>query len=326
MTRSCADCAKEPKKAHPCRSDRPLSIPNLISSRLTSILIGVLLCSTSFLTYAQNSTTIIGVATETPTFSTLLNAIDAAGLTETLERPGPYTVFAPTNDAFAKLSETELSALLADREALQRVLDYHIVPGSYTTSEITPSMRETGFTTLLGDTLPITERGVGNATVTTVNIPASNGVLFAIDTVLTPPALPVSAEPDTDTPDTDITDPAETLDSSDETRARFNVTEVGGSGVSGSVLMTELSEERSIVTLSLSGLSGGEYPSALYAGTCATLSEPSLFDLETYQSDLGFSTTVVALPYPTLIGEQHALVVRAATDASAVVACGEVGR
>lgn len=296
-----------------------------IGPRLTGILIGILMCSPLFSVSAQDSTTIIDVAEETPTFSTLLNALETAGLTETLESAGPYTVFAPTNDAFAKLSESDLSALLADREALQRVLDYHIVPGSYTTSEITASVRETGFTTLLGDILPITESGVGDATVTTVNIPASNGVLFAIDTVLTPPAAQAVAESETAPPETD-TPEAEAPPTGDETRTRFSVDEVNGSGVSGSVLIAEFSDGRSIVTLSLSStLSGSEYPAALYTGTCSTLGATPVTDLEPYMSALGFSTTVVGLPYQALIGEPHALTVQASADDPTVVACGEVG-
>ena len=300
--------------------------PRTVRTRLTGILGSVLLCSLLFSVRAQDNTTIIGVAEETPTFSTLLNALETAGLTETLEGAGPYTVFAPTNDAFAKLSDSELSALLSDREALQRVLDYHIVPGSYTTSEITASVRETGFTTLLGEILPITESGVGDATVTTVNIPASNGVLFAIDTVLTPPAAPVVTEPETDTPETD-TPEAEVPPTGDETRIRVAMDEVDGSGVSGSVLIAEFSEGRTIVTLSLSNtLASSEHPAALYTGSCAALGATPLADLEPYVSDLGFSTTVVALPYRTLIGEPHTLVVQAAADDPTIVACGEVGQ
>lgn len=275
-----------------------------------SLLLGFLLAAP--VTAQEGDSTLVGVAEETPDFSTLLSALETAELTETLQGTGPYTLFAPTNEAFAKLSESDLSALLADREALRHVLSHHIVPGSYTTSDITEQMRDTGFTTLLGDTLTITEEGVGNASVTTVNIPASNGVIFAIDTVLTP------AEP------APVTAPPETLD---ETRARYSLSEVGGSGVSGSALLAEYANERTIVTLSLSGTpAGGEHPALLYEGSCAALPATPLAPLEAYRSDLGFSTTPVAIPYGVLVSGTHALAVQASATDATVVACGEIGR
>lgn len=145
--------------------------------------------------WAQADTTVIGVAAENPDFSTLLSALEVAGLTQELRGEGPFTLFAPTNSAFAALSDDELDALLADREALRNVLTYHVVPGRYTTADIGPEMR--AFDTLQGSELPITQQGVGTATVTAVNLEASNGVVFAIDTVLTPPEE-VAAEVDAD--------------------------------------------------------------------------------------------------------------------------------
>lgn len=273
---------------------------------------------------AQGSdATIIGVAEETPNLSTLLNAIGAAGLTQTLQGTGPYTVFAPTNEAFAKLSDTELSALLSDREALRRVLSYHIVPGSFTTSDISPEIKAQGFATLGGADLPVTEQGVGDATVTTVNIPASNGVLFAIDSVLTPPEA--VAEEDTEVPESAETDDA-LYSSSAEARQRFELTEAGGSGVSGSALIAEYAGERAIVTLSLSGTpTGGEHPAALYAGSCESLSATALVELEPYIGDFGFSTTVVELPYGDVVAGDHALAVSLSPTDPSIVACGEVG-
>ena len=205
--------------------------------------------------------TVVGVAAGNPDFSTLLTALDAAGLTEALQGTGPFTIFAPTNEAFTKLSEDELNALLADREALQRVLSYHVVPGSFTTSDITEDM--TVFPTLEGSDLPITQTGVGDATVTAVNIPASNGVVFAIDTVLTPPAQTAGAADSTATQDGAL------YESTAETSERFELSEVQGSGVTGSVLVAEYSEGRTVVSVSLSGTpAGGQHPAALYTGSC----------------------------------------------------------
>ena len=128
---------------------------------------------------------------------------------------------------------------------MQRVLSYHVVPGSFTTSDITEGM--TAFPTLEGGDLPITQTGVGDATVTAVNIPASNGVVFAIDTVLTPPAQAAGATDSTDTQDGAL------YESTAETSERFELSEVQGSGVSGSVLVAEYSEGRTVVSVSLSG-------------------------------------------------------------------------
>ena len=268
---------------------------------------------------AEGDQSVVGVAERTPDFSTLLNALSAAGLTETLQGEGPFTVFAPTNDAFAKLSDDELSALLEDREALERVLRYHVVPGSYTTSDITDDM--TSFPTLAGSPLPITEAGVGEATVTAVNIAAANGVVFAIDTVLTPP----DATGGTD-------DAAEDTggglySSTAEASERFEVSEVGGSGVSGSVLVAEYEGGRAVVTVSLSGTpAGGLHPAALYAGSCDDPSGEAVAALEPVSGASGVSTTVVNLPFAAITQGDHALFVNVSEADPSVVACGEVGR
>lgn len=261
---------------------------------------------------------VIGVAESTPDFSTLLNALDAAGLTGTLQGSGPFTVFAPTNEAFAKLSDEELSALLEDRDALERVLTYHVVPGSFTTSDITAEM--TAFPTLEGSDLPITQNGVGDATVTAVNIPASNGVVFAIDTVLTPPAEMAAAET------TEAAEGDELYSSSAETSQRFAIDEVGDSGVSGSVLVAEYAGGRAVVSISLSGTpAGGLHPAALYAGSCDEFSGDAVSALEPVSGDSGFSTTVVDLPYAEITRGDHALFVNFSETDPTAAACGEVG-
>lgn len=263
--------------------------------------------------------TVVGVAESTPDFSTLLNALDAAGLTETLQGSGPFTIFAPTNDAFAKLSDEELSALLEDRDALERVLTYHVVPGSFTTSDITAEM--TAFPTLEGSDLPITQDGVGNATVTAVNIPASNGVVFAIDTVLTPPAETAAAE----TAEAAEGDPL--YSSSAEASQRFPLNKVGGSGVSGSVLVAEYAEGRAVVSISLSGTpTGGLHPAALYTGGCDAFSGDAVSALEPVSGDTGFSTTVLDIPFAEIVGGDHALFINLSEEDPTAAACGEVGQ
>ena len=120
-------------------------------------------------------------------FTTLVRAIEAAGLTETLKGEGPFTVFAPTDEAFAKLPTSALDALLGDQEKLAAVLTYHVVPRPVGSADVA---RLTSVRTANGKVVPIrTADGkvmVGNATLIQTNIPATNGVIHVIDTVLLP--------------------------------------------------------------------------------------------------------------------------------------------
>ncbi len=131
--------------------------------------------------------TIIDVAAAAGTFETLLAAAAAAGLVEALDGEGPYTVFAPTDDAFAALPEGTVEALLADPEALAEILLYHVVPGVVTAEQVvTLSEAETA----LGESVEIrvddgTVR-VNGATVVATDIEASNGIIHVIDQVLLP--------------------------------------------------------------------------------------------------------------------------------------------
>jgi len=270
---------------------------------------------------AQPDQTIVEVASQSPDFSTLVNALEAASLSETLRSEGPFTVFAPTNSAFARLSESELSALLEDREALRNVLSYHVVPGRFTTSDITADMQ--AFETLQGSELPITQEGVGTAAVTAVNIEASNGVIYAVDTVLTPPA---GAAGDRDADAADTGETGEPLYSSTAERSvRYPLSEMDDSGVSGSVLIAEYSEDRSVVTVSLTGTpAGGTHPAFLTVGSCDNADEV-LLPLEAVSGDVGLSSTTLDLPFDTLVERNYALNVFLSEDEETVVACGEVG-
>lgn len=124
-------------------------------------------------------------------FSTLNTAIQAAGLGATLSGTESYTVFAPTNEAFAALPPGTLDQLLLpeNKAALQQVLSYHVVPGTVTSADITPGEVNTvegAPVTLAADAGEVT---VGGATVVEADIIASNGVVHAIDQVLLPPSL-----------------------------------------------------------------------------------------------------------------------------------------
>jgi uncharacterized surface protein with fasciclin (FAS1) repeats len=129
---------------------------------------------------------IIETASSNPDFSTLVTAIKAADLVATLSGTGPFTVFAPTNEAFAKIPEATLTAVLADKAKLTSVLTYHVVSGKVMSKDIA-TMTEA--TTVEGGKITIdTKEGVmiNNAKVTKADIECSNGVIHVIDTVLMP--------------------------------------------------------------------------------------------------------------------------------------------
>jgi uncharacterized surface protein with fasciclin (FAS1) repeats len=131
---------------------------------------------------------IVDVAVAAGSFETLVQAVQAADLVETLKSPGPFTVFAPTDEAFAALPEGALEGLLADQEKLRAVLLYHVVQGEVMAADVV-NLSEAQ--TVQGGTLPISVEGdavmVGNATVVQADVDASNGVIHVIDTVLLPP-------------------------------------------------------------------------------------------------------------------------------------------
>jgi uncharacterized surface protein with fasciclin (FAS1) repeats len=135
--------------------------------------------------------TIVEVAQSNPDFSTLVSAVSAAGLVETLSGEGPFTVFAPTNAAFEKLPAGTLDSLLADPQgALTDVLGLHVISGAID-SQAAIAAAGTDVETL-GGPVAVELRGedlyVGGAKVVTTDVPASNGVIHVIDTVITEPA------------------------------------------------------------------------------------------------------------------------------------------
>lgn len=133
---------------------------------------------------------IAGLIAADERFSTLAAAVRAAGLTGTLQAPGPYTLFAPTNEAFAALPQGTMESLMlpANREMLIRILSYHLVPGRHGTAEY--AGQAINVPTVEGNTLFVdgTQGGliVNNARVTEADIAAANGIVHAVDTVLLP--------------------------------------------------------------------------------------------------------------------------------------------
>ena len=133
---------------------------------------------------------IVDVATEAGSFKTLLEAATAAGLVETLKGEGPFTVFAPTDEAFAALPAGTLEGLLKDPEALKQILLYHVVSGKVTADQVV------GLTSADSVAGPAIKIAVvdgkvmlnDSATVVTTDIETKNGVIHVIDQVILPPA------------------------------------------------------------------------------------------------------------------------------------------
>lgn len=145
---------------------------------------------------SSQDSSIVQVIAQSERFSTLATALDSAGLIERLRSNGPYTVFAPTNDAFDDLPEGALDELLlsGSRDRLASILSYHIIEGESDADEL---QRRSSVATLDGANLEITQQGErvvldpddGNsATILETNISASNGVIHVVDAVLMPPA------------------------------------------------------------------------------------------------------------------------------------------
>jgi uncharacterized surface protein with fasciclin (FAS1) repeats len=147
------------------------------------------------------SKTIVENAVNSPIHTTLVAAVKAAGLVDTLNSPGPFTVFAPTNDAFAKLPAGTVDSLVKpeNKTTLTRILTYHVVPGRISAKDIAVGIKAGGgkyemttveggklTATMSGKKIVLTDEKGGMATITTWNVYQSNGVIDVIDTVLMP--------------------------------------------------------------------------------------------------------------------------------------------
>jgi uncharacterized surface protein with fasciclin (FAS1) repeats len=150
---------------------------------IRALVAGATLLAAGAATAAQD---IIETAKSTGKFNTLIAAIDAAGLTDTLKGTGPFTVFAPTDEAFAKLPAGTVDALLKDKAKLTKILTYHVVAGQVMAKDVKPGK----VTTVEGSKLSVTKGSYGvkvdNAQVVATDVAASNGVIHVIDTVVIP--------------------------------------------------------------------------------------------------------------------------------------------
>ena len=128
---------------------------------------------------------IVDTAVAAGNFKTLVVALKAAGLVPTLKGKGPFTVFAPTDDAFAKIPKADLDALLKDKTKLKAVLTYHVVPGQVMSTDL----KAGSVKTVQGSDMVVSTMGgamVNDAKVVAADVAADNGVIHAIDTVLMP--------------------------------------------------------------------------------------------------------------------------------------------
>lgn len=131
---------------------------------------------------------IVETAFKAGSFNTLVKAVQAAGLVETLSGPGPFTVFAPTDDAFAKLPKESFQELLDDIPTLTAVLTYHVVPGKVMSEDVA---KLTSARTVNGRDVLINANGgvkIDKANVVLADVMADNGVIHAIDAVILPTA------------------------------------------------------------------------------------------------------------------------------------------
>jgi len=150
---------------------------------LSKLIAGAALALASSIAFAAD---IVDTAISAGQFKTLVKAVQEAGLVDTLKGKGPFTVFAPTDAAFAKLPPGTLEALLNDKAKLAEVLTYHVVPGKVKSGDIKPGAVKT----VQGQSVQLSTKGgavmVNDAKVTKSDIIASNGVIHIIHTVIVP--------------------------------------------------------------------------------------------------------------------------------------------
>jgi uncharacterized surface protein with fasciclin (FAS1) repeats len=149
---------------------------------LKSVVAGLAMAGSVLAVQAKD---IVDTAVAAGNFKTLATALQAAGLVDTLKGKGPFTVFAPTDEAFAKVPKDQLDALLKDKAALTKVLTYHVVPGTVMAKDVKAGKVKT----VQGGELTVATAGgvmVDGAKVTATDIVADNGVIHVIDSVVIP--------------------------------------------------------------------------------------------------------------------------------------------
>ena len=154
--------------------------------KLAAMLIAFVVFATVGVAAPPADQDIVDTAVAAGSFNTLVKAVQAAGLVDTLKGEGPFTVFAPTDEAFAKLPEGTLEALLADKDKLTAILTYHVVPGKVMAADV---VKLSSAKTVQGQTVAIDASNgvkVDGANVVKTDIVTSNGVIHVIDSVILP--------------------------------------------------------------------------------------------------------------------------------------------
>jgi len=148
----------------------------------TNLAVGICALTMAFSVQAKD---IVDTAVEAGSFKTLATALGAADLVKTLKGKGPFTVFAPTDEAFAKIPKADLDALLKDKAKLKSILTYHVVAGKVMAADVKPGKVKTlqGTELTVSDSMGVM---VDGAKVIKTNIAADNGVIHVIDTVIMP--------------------------------------------------------------------------------------------------------------------------------------------
>ncbi len=173
-------------------------IPDVMASNGVIHAIDAVLVPPSLSQPPAPTQSIVQIASGNPDFSTLVSLVQKAGLVEAISAPGPFTVFAPTNEAFAKLAKAApptYAAVLADPALLAKVLTYHVVAGNIKSAQAIAVARQNGTVKPLeGEAISLSLKDGkltlnGRATVVTADILATNGVIHVIDTVIVPPSL-----------------------------------------------------------------------------------------------------------------------------------------
>ncbi len=146
--------------------------------------------TSSTTTSSTTKPTIVGGAAADPQFSTLVSAVTAAGLVDTLNGKGPFTVFAPTNAAFDKIPADQLQAILADKDKLTKILTYHVLPTKVLSKNL---KKKQTVKTVEGSPATIIVKKSGatieDAKIVKTDVKTSNGVIHVIDTVILPPGI-----------------------------------------------------------------------------------------------------------------------------------------
>ncbi len=167
-----------------------------MKNRLITILVALALIVMSSVSVMAQDETIVDIAVGNEDFSTLVSLVEAAGLAETLSGEGPFTVFAPTDEAFAALSPILVDYLVANPDVLTQVLTYHVVDGSVMSGDLAEGEVPTlDMNNPVDVTLPESGPRINNARVVAADIEASNGVIHVIDTVLLPPVELPAVDP-----------------------------------------------------------------------------------------------------------------------------------